>query len=74
MFLWMELRSYAPSAVHYVQWTQPQVQANCWSIGIGHLSLFCGQFGPIKIDPFRRLFANGRCDVKRIIATLAIGR
>ena len=69
----MRFRSYVHRTVHYVRCTQSQVQANRRSIGIGRLSLFCGQFEPIKIAPFKRLVAIGRRDVRRLIARLSIG-
>lgn len=43
----------------------PWLRSSRQSIGIGRLSVLCGQFGPIRIAHFRRPFINERRDVIR---------
>jgi hypothetical protein len=50
--------SYAARNVHKYGGHSPRVRSNLQSIGIGCRSLFCGQFGPIKIASFRRLICK----------------
>ena len=54
----MKFVSYAARNVSKYGGHSPRVRSNRQSIGIGCRSVFCGQFGPIKIASFRRLICK----------------
>jgi hypothetical protein len=50
--------SYAARNVHKYGGHSPRVRSNRQCIGIGCRSVFCGQFGPIKIASLRRIICK----------------